>query len=561
MGAHCSLAAFVRSSFASRASLASSASIDDLFPCALPSRLLCRTSLEDRRASIARDVLRAIVSILNYCALGFHGDSIGDALLGMSVSSDQTTMLARLESWVLVHVCAPAEEPSSLGRAFDKMTQLTHSIASIRHLLGELSKDGHYCSVSVPGSVACNAKPLNADRVKWPLGASFDPTPYLDYDDLPRAYADPSELLVDQTRVHASRGELLKLLGKWDKAGVLRVVPASTVDRMVRLGLFTVFKDHDYDRLILNPSVRNSRCRQLSLYTKFLPAGYLLCALHLEPNEVLRISSDDLREYYYTFKVSEKRAHANAIGCKFWGSELAHLAACPASLASTRVLPCLATLAMGDALAPEAAQCAHWRLIEHECGGMLPAHLVGNRLLIPRGPLYECLTYDDHCTLFRMPASAPPGLARPDLELHARCDHVYPFVGLHPHVGKRIRDADVAQVLGATVNGDLGYVHAPSLRTLVLLRLTLEVVRLGQIDITSLSMLVGCWVHVCMYRRPLLCLLHETYLLLAAWADQPHRLVRLRDRVKNELVAISTLSLIVGRGRFEGSLLPLALWD
>eukprot|EP00971_Amphidinium_carterae_P330733 6463916-Amphidinium_carterae.1 len=411
------------------------------------------------------------------------------------------------------------------------MLQLTRSVATIREVLAELSADGRYCKVpplafdaarAASDCAHCAAKPLSAARVKWPLGATFDPRPYLDYPDLLQAYEDPDYLLRDPSlwppegaaaKVHASRDELLQLLVKWDKVGVLRIVPAHTVDKMVRLGLFTVFKDLSHDRLILNPSVRNGRSRQLAQYTKFLPAGYLLCALHLEPTEVLRISSDDLREFYYTFKVSHARARSNALGCEFWGSELSHLSSCPSELASVRVLPCLATLAMGDALAPEVAQCAHWRLIQLKCGGMRPEHMVGNRLLIPRGPMYECLTYDDHCTLYRVPVAPAPGLARPDLDLHDRCDEVYPDVGLHPHPGKRVRDAHVAQVLGAVVDGDRGHIHAPHLRTLVLMRVTMEIVRLGYIDMPSLAVLVGA------------------------------SLVRLRDRVKNELLALACLSL------------------
>eukprot|EP00971_Amphidinium_carterae_P351448 6492119-Amphidinium_carterae.1 len=555
MGGRCTLANFVRSQLTSRATLACSASLDDLFPCPVPSRLVCRATPEDRCASIARDVLRAVVATLNFCALGFHGHEKGVASLGIPPSCDQSAMLDRLEEWVTMHVTAPAQEPSSLGRALDKLLHLSRSIDTIRGVLAELSADGRYCKLpQLPKSdVNCAARPLCASRVKWPLGATFDPLPYLDYPELVQAYVNPESLLappedwpcVDSpAHVHASRAELLTLLAKWDEVGVLRVVPADTVDKMVRLGLFTVFKDSDFDRLILNPSVRNGRSQRLAEYTRYLPAGYLLCALHLEPSEVLRVSSDDLREYYYTFRVSEERARANAIGCEFLGSELGHLRACPASLAHVRVLPCLATLAMGDALAPEVAQCAHWRLIELRCGGMRPEHLVGNRMLIPRGPMYECLTYDDHCTLYRLPAARSQQCPRPDLDLHSRCDSVYPQVGLHPHPGKCVRDASSALVLGAHVDGSRGCILAPPLRTLVLMRVTMEMVRLGCVDLDTLAVLVGCWVHVCMYRRPLLCLLHDTYLLLASRPNLESSTVRLRDHVKCELLALALLSVL-----------------
>eukprot|EP00971_Amphidinium_carterae_P315675 6274831-Amphidinium_carterae.1 len=102
---------------------------------------------------------------------------------------------------------------------------------------------------------------------------------------------------------------------------------------------------------------------------------------------------------------------------------LSHLDAYSDDLYGTLVLPCLATLAMGDALSPEIAQSAHHTLLQRECGAMSHEHVVASRCRMPRGPLYETLTYDDHATLCKVSASTE---LRPDLDIFARCDLAYP---------------------------------------------------------------------------------------------------------------------------------------
>ena len=84
-------------------------------------------------------------------------------------------------------------------------------------------------------------------------------------------------------------------------------------------------KDDDFDRLILNPTVINSRSYPYASFTKTIAPGYLIGLLRLSPEENLVISSDDLCEFYYTFTVSDKRAQRNAIGTVFKGDELRHL--------------------------------------------------------------------------------------------------------------------------------------------------------------------------------------------------------------------------------------------
>lgn len=74
------------------------------------------------------------------------------------------------------------------------------------------------------------------------------------------------------------------------------------------------------------------------------------------------ISSDDLSEFYYTFRVSDTRAMRNSTGIPFRGSDLSHLSCFQPHLADRQVYIALKTLAMGDALAVEIAQQGHYNL-------------------------------------------------------------------------------------------------------------------------------------------------------------------------------------------------------
>ena len=87
---------------------------------------------------------------------------------------------------------------------------------------------------------------------------------------------------VSRAKVHASKHELLKLAAVWDSVGALQIFRKDEL-RNVRecVGLFAVPKDENYDRLILNPVVINSRMHTLNTYTRQLGHGSQLCLLHI----------------------------------------------------------------------------------------------------------------------------------------------------------------------------------------------------------------------------------------------------------------------------------------
>ena len=160
-------------------------------------------------------------------------------------------------------------------------------------------------------------------RIKWDFGPTFDPLPYLDKETRalfldPDYYRLPDEAWslgkVKVYDVHASRAHAFEICRMWDRVGSLRLFPLDSRFRLDELcGLFRVYKDEHIDRLILNPSTRNSRVVTPTRYTKCLGQGWQMCRLYIPPGCHLEISSDDLREYYTCFKVNRLRAQRNRL--------------------------------------------------------------------------------------------------------------------------------------------------------------------------------------------------------------------------------------------------------
>ena len=341
---------------------------------------------------------------------------------------------------------------------------------------------------------------VRALRVKWKLAPTFDPSPFLCDPVVKETFRNPDLLRrpkhqwpsLPKAIVHASKTDVLELAEKWDKLNACRVVPCSQVSAIETVGMFCVPKDAEWDRLILNPTVINSRCFGYSSYTRTLAPGYLITSIQLPPDEKLLISSDDLCEFYYTFRVSNQRARRNAIGLRFHGSKLQHLRCFDPGLFKDCYV-CLGALAMGDALAVEIAQQSHFNLLRSLAGSLRADETLQYRLPCPRGPFYELLTIDDHIGLQRVKLDHHPEdlLHTRAHEVFAAPEQAYRQVELTAHPGKRQRQVEHATVLGAEIDGRAGRVSAPRTRVAVLCFITSVIVKKGIITRKLLQGLIG----------------------------------------------------------------------
>lgn len=441
---------------------------------------------------------------------------------------------------------------SSHGRNCNRDSVSCEDFEPLKGLIGSSDFPAHQCSFAdqrIPFT-SKGSKEVIADRIKWKNPASFDPSPYLENPLVRAAFKGPEVLRKPPDlwprsvpgKVFCARDELLKLAEKWDRLGTCRIFDASTVDWHEAVGLFAVPKDNEYDRLIINPKAINSRMFTISESTKTLAPGCMLGLLHLEPNQVFRISADDMTDFYYTFRVSDARARRNCIRVKFEPHELRHLQSFkPEHESCQELVVSLGALAMGDSLAVEIAQAAHAGVLKQWCGSMNPDEVLRYRFPVPRGSFIELLAIDDHVGIQRL--LREEYLANKtcrDSHVFALAEEAYKQVGLVQHEQKRKRNLLQATILGCDFDGDQGIASAPRDRLSVLALLTMAVVIQGTCTPKLLSIILGCWVHALLYRRILFSVLDAVFREgQGLSADQ---VFCLSSRSRNELQTLSVLA-------------------
>ena len=195
----------------------------------------------------------------------------------------------------------------------------------------------------------------------------------------------------------------------------------------------------------------------------------MLGLLNLKEDEVFRFSADDLSDFYYTFKVSKARAFRNCVRFVFTADEVSHLKCFDPTLPHTHYLVALQTLAMGDSLAVEIAQQAHFNVLRYLCGSMLPSETMKYREPCPRSDFVELLAIDDHVGVQKVPrtklADNPP---LRDTVVFNAAEKAYKNIGLVQHERKRKRNETSGTILGCDFDGVTGRTMAPRSRIAIL---------------------------------------------------------------------------------------------
>ena len=343
--------------------------------------------------------------------------------------------------------------------------------------------------------------------------------------------------------MHCSKSEFLELVHRWDKLGACRLIRADEKDLDEAVGIFCVAKDSSHDRLIINPKTINSRMWTISDYTRELAPGCLLGLLRLWPHEIYRFSADDLSDFYYTFRVPQKRSSRNAFRMVFKSSELSHLQCYSPDLDGHDILVCLATLAMGDNLAVEVAQQAHTNVLRQLCGSMVPTEVLRYRCPIPRTEFVELLAIDDHIGIQRVDTRIH-SLETPlrDSHVFSAAEKAYQHVGLVQHPRKRKRNQTQGALLGADFDGKAGRVMAPRCRIMVLSLISMSISLRGTITQKLLSVLLGCWIHVLMFPRSLFALVDQ--LFKETSPGSPDAIFCLSSAARAELQLLATVGML-----------------
>ena len=259
---------------------------------------------------------------------------------------------------------------------------------------------------------------------------------------LRRAFVDPASLIrhprEELPPSHVGRftpawGALLRRL---DDAGIIRLAPAEDVQRGpsgedLRAGIFAVRKDEQSDRTIVNRQRRNAFEERVDGVTGTFPHGSQIAEMTLEEGERLRISADDLPDYYHQLAVSEARALSNVFGPYLSVEQVrehcprawAGLAEEPKHRAeeSGAVASLWGVVPMGDGNAVSLTQEAHANILS--AGGcMRPDDLLVYLRPPPNGDVAEGVMVDDHVVLGRVPRDATRENALAELAALAGAD-------------------------------------------------------------------------------------------------------------------------------------------
>ena len=457
--------------------------------------------------------------------------------------------MQRLKAWVKPWSQFPELKLAELGRGIDRARSLGEVIQALEVATVEIRNGlGSYCrpqgrqnsqtvlggfrdrdpdTVSIgqfPSENVTIARDVVSTRLRFPGEPSFDPRPLFDFE-TKEAYEDPEALRLEaptsrppKVRIRASKDEQLRLFALWAAGGRLALAAAALV--VWRCGLFTVYKSEDVDRMILDARPPNCFERALNKWTRTMGTVISVLGLFLPPGRVLALYADDIRDYYYQFKISRSRAMRNALVGDWRASDLQGIARAGGLQVpqAGHVAACLNTMAMGDLNAVEFGQAAHFTLLAR--AGALG---VGEELCldrpVPRGYYAGGAIIDDHGGLemekaahvstrgdrLPVPQSEPPVGAIGPLRFE-KANLAYKAAGLESHPGKAVRRCFSDGVLwGGAIDGLKGVVRAPLVRVVPLAVMTMAIAKLGFATVKTLEVLSGSWVSVFLFRRRLMC--------------------------------------------------------
>ena len=253
--------------------------------------------------------------------------------LGQALSNQQLEIVQRLKAWVKPWSQFPELKLAELGRGIDRARSLGEVIQALEVATVEIRNGlGSYCrpqgrqnsqtvlggfrdrdpdTVSIgqfPSENVTIARDVVSTRLRFPGEPSFDPRPLFDFE-TKEAYEDPEALRLEaptsrppKVRIRASKDEQLRLFALWAAGGRLALAAAALV--VWRCGLFTVYKSEDVDRMILDARPLNGFERALNKWTRTMGTVISVLGLFLPPGRVLALYADDIRDYYYQFKIS-----------------------------------------------------------------------------------------------------------------------------------------------------------------------------------------------------------------------------------------------------------------
>ena len=447
--------------------------------------------------------------------------------------------------------------------------------------------EGFGDEVPVDNSVLPELEPyrsLDFNRLRVVGEGHFDPIPYLD-DNLCMAYCNPDSLLhsvlPDAENIPCIRDPLDQVVGLmklWDSRGLLLLhehnIPGIYPHESVRI--FNCYKSAECDRQIGDRRGRNFCERRLFGPSKLLPAGPDVFELFLEADEQVHVSVSDRRDFYHQFSTTYARAVSNTLSPGVPADLVADTKAFSA-LILRKANQSSSRHSVGDGLyasqrfpkvakkRPTAVFGAFRSILQGDHGGVefaCQAHenllrsgdlLSDNVRVVADKPfqgdsMMQGLVIDDFFVVSKVPRGFAG--ATPDVKAIRKAIEIYDREKIIGSPSKDVFGERSAKVIGAHINGsdralDRGIcpLGTPSTKRYALAWITLQVCALPFTTDVLHVCLLGGWISLLAFRRPLMSILSASFRLVDSSAIRPMkpRLVRLTREVANELTTLALL--------------------
>ena len=397
------------------------------------------------------------------------------------------------------------------------------------------------------------AKDVEPERYHFYGRPSFDAQRFLDEENrakylCPLAFAqevDAEDPSLPKVKVRGSRENKMKLLEKLDSSGRLRLLPASKIAGGFENGLFSIPKDAEKDRMVLDARRPNSRETAEKRWIQTLGAVGQLLHVFLSPTEVLLLHAEDLKDFYHCFQVSSERTARNALKMVITPEQVAHLDCFEEKMRrEEQLVPCLATLAMGGLNAVAFGQTSHLAVILRTRELKL-ADFLGLKMRPSRKKIRAGLMIDDFVvfeTIQRQELEGLQGGLSSGAEVVAKVREAYEKAGLPRHAGKAVEQSLKGECWGMEIDGEVGVVRPCLKRVIPLANIILQLVKLGKASVGLLELVAGALCSVFQVRRRLMSCLHEIY--AAQRGRERKQVVEMSRQLKDELLMSLALMMV-----------------
>ena len=332
--------------------------------------------------------------------------------------------------------------------------------------------------------------------------------------------------------------------------GICEPIRASDVhhvgEELLLNGMFAVSKqefsqDVEICRLIMNLKPLNQVSKGLHGDTCTLPTVTNLGGIYLDEDEVLTTSSEDIRCFFYLFRVPKAWRRYMAFGCELPRELIPEDFNGEQAFLTSMVLP------MGYLNSVSIAQGIHRGVVRRCLSAMNPP--LGGEQELRRDRVFSSSS-----SLFRVYLDNFDFLRKVDTRLAALIEgspseevlqlrEAYLEEGLPRHPKKSVENQCKAEVQGALVDGVQGLVMAKGSKVAKYVKLALEVLSHGSATQRELQVVGGGFVYIAMFRRPLLSGLNQVWRMITEMGDkQVYRRCLLKKEVASELIRFIALT-------------------